>query len=368
MKRKLLFCLMMATMLCAGHSMAYSASAYAVISADTGVLIDGMQQNERLPMASTTKIMTGLLAAEETDIDRIITVSDTSAGIEGSSMYLQAGEQLPLRDVLYGLMLCSGNDAAECIAEQCGGREAFIDRMNARAQALGLNDTHFDNPSGLDGATHYTTAYELAKLAAEALKNKTFADVVATKSYTSGTRTMVNHNKMLRLYPDTIGVKTGYTMTAGRCLVSAAKRNGRTVVAVTLNDRNDWNDHMQMLDYAFEGMHEQQWAKQGDTACRISVQTGTKRTVNAVFAEPLSGSLLKGENAELQVSGVDFLYAPVKKGMVCGTARVVCGDTVLGETELVCGSEVPLDTTQEDISRKERFLLWWDRVRKRIVT
>lgn len=368
MKGKLLFSLMVAAMLCTGHSMAYSASAYAVISADTGVLLDGMQENQRLPMASTTKIMTGLLAAEETDIDRIITVSDTCAGIEGSSMYLQAGEQLPLRDILYGLMLCSGNDAAECIAEECGGRETFVQRMNDRAQEMGLTDTHFDNPSGLDGATHYTTAYELARLAAEALKNETFAEVVATKSYTSGTRTMVNHNKMLRLYPDAIGVKTGYTMTAGRCLVSAAKRNGRTVVAVTLNDRNDWNDHVQMLEDAFAGMQEQQWAKKGDMVCSIPVQTGTDRAVDAVYAESLSGFLLQGETAELELSCVDFLYAPVKKGTVCGIARVVCGDMVLGETELLCGSEVQLDTTQEDLSRKERFLLWWDRLRKRVVT
>lgn len=348
--------------------MAYSASAYAVLSADTGVLLDGMQENRRLPMASTTKIMTGLLAAEETDIDRIIMVSDTCAGIEGSSMYLQAGEQLPLRDVLYGLMLCSGNDAAECIAEECGGRDAFVSRMNARAQELGLQDTHFDNPSGLDGATHYTTAYELAKLAAEALKNETFAEVVATKSYTSGTRTMINHNKMLRLYPDAIGVKTGYTMTAGRCLVSAAKRNGRTVVAVTLNDRNDWNDHAQMLDAAFANMQEQRWAEQGDTACQIPVQTGTAGTVDAVYANDLSGFLLKNETAELELSCADFLYAPVKEGTVCGMARVVCGDTILGETELLCGRKVPLDTEQEDDSRKERLLLWWDHLRKRIVT
>ena len=179
---------------------------------------------------------------------------------------------------------------------------------------------------------------------------------------------MVNHNKMLRLYPDAIGVKTGYTMTAGRCLVSAAKRNGRTVVAVTLNDRNDWNDHVQMLDEAFAGMQEQQWAKKGDTACNIPVQTGIAGTVDAVYAEDLSAFLLQKETAELEVFCVDFLYAPVKPGTVCGTARVVCGDTVLGETELLCGSEVQLDTAQEDLSRKERFLLWWDRLRKRVVT
>lgn len=368
MKGKLLFCLVFMTVLCTGHVNAYSAAAYAVISAETGTLLDGIQENQRLPMASTTKIMTGLLAAEETDIDRIITVSDSCAGIEGSSMYLKAGEQLPLRDVLYGLMLCSGNDAAECIAEECGGRDTFVERMNIRAQELGLTDTHFDNPSGLDGATHYTTAYELAKLAAAALQNETFAEVVSTKSYTSGTRTMVNHNKMLSLYKGAVGVKTGYTMSAGRCLVSAAQRNGRTVVAVTLNDRNDWNDHAQMLDAAFETMQEQQWAKAGEAACTIPVETGTKAAVNAVYAEDLSACLLQEEKAELQVSCADFLYAPVEKGTVCGHAKLVCGNTVLCETDLLCGGAAELDITQEDNSRKERFLLWWDRFRKRIVT
>lgn len=366
--KRWLFCIFIAVMLCTGrNAAAYSASAYAVLSADTGVLLDASQGNQRLPMASTTKIMTGLLAAEDADIDRIITVPASCAGIEGSSMYLQAGEKLPLRDVLYGLMLCSGNDAAECVAAVCGGREAFIVRMNERAVELGLKDTHFDNPSGLDGETHYTTAYELAKLAAAALQNETFAEVVASKSYTSGTRTMVNHNKMLRLYDGAIGVKTGFTKTAGRCLVSAAQRDGRTVVAVTLNDGNDWNDHAQMLDAAFADMHTEKWAQAGDAAVKIPIQTGTKQTVNAVYADDLTDTLLAGEQTELQVSCVPFLYAPVEQGTSCGYARVVCGDVMLCETELVCGSAVELDTAQEDTSRKERFLLWWDRIRHKEV-
>ncbi len=362
--KRLLICIFTTVLLCAGDSaMAYSASAYAVLAADTGVLLDAARENQRLPMASTTKIMTGLLAAEEPDIDRVITVPASCAGVEGSSMYLQAGEKLPLRDVLYGLMLCSGNDAAECIAAVCGGREAFVARMNARAAQLGLEDTHFDNPSGLDGETHYTTAHELAKLAAAALQNETFAEVVASKSYTSGTRTMVNHNKMLRLYDGAVGVKTGFTKTAGRCLVSAAQRDGRTVIAVTLNDGNDWNDHARMLDAAFADMHTEQWALAGDAAVKIPVQTGTKKTVDAVYADDLSDTLLAGEQAELQISCAPFLYAPVTQGTVCGYARVVCGDVVLCETELLCGSAAQLDAAQEDTSRKERFLLWWDKIR-----
>lgn len=366
--KRWLFCIVIAVLLCAGHgAAAYSASAYAVLAADTGVLLDASRENERLPMASTTKIMTGLLAAEDADIDRMITVPASCAGVEGSSMYLQAGEKLPLRDVLYGLMLCSGNDAAECIAAVCGGREAFVARMNERAAELGLKDTHFDNPSGLDGETHYTTAYELAKLAAAALQNETFAQVVASKSYTAGTRTMVNHNKMLRLYDGAVGVKTGFTKTAGRCLVSAAQRDGRTVIAVTLNDGNDWNDHVQMLDAAFAEMRTEQWAQAGDAAAKLSVQTGTKQTIHAVYAEDLTDTLLAGEQTELKISCAPFLYAPVEQGAVCGYARVVCGDAVLCETELLCGSAVQLDAAQEDVSWKERFLLWWDRIRRREV-
>ena len=366
--KRLLLCGIIAVLLCTGgHAAAYSASAYAVLAADTGVLLDAAQENQRMPMASTTKIMTGLLAAEDEDIDRIITVPASCAGVEGSSMYLQAGEKLPLRDVLYGLMLCSGNDAAECIAAVCGGRETFVARMNERAAQLGLQDTHFDNPSGLDGETHYTTAYELAKLAAAALQNETFAQVVASKSYTAGTRTMVNHNKMLRLYDGAVGVKTGFTKTAGRCLVSAAQRDGRTVIAVTLDDGNDWNDHADMLDAAFAQMYTEQWAQAGDAAVKIPVQTGTKRTVNAVYASDLTHALLEGEQAELQLSSVPFLYAPVEQGTVCGYARVVCGGAVLCETELLCGSTAELDTAQEDTSRMERFRLWWDGVRHKTV-
>ena len=338
-----------------------------MLAADSGVLLDGTEENRRLPMASTTKIMTGLLAAEDADPDRIIEVPASCAGVEGSSMYLQAGERLPLRDVLYGLMLCSGNDAAECIAAVCGGRDAFVARMNERAKQLGLTDTHFDNPSGLDGETHYTTAKELAQLAAAALDNDLFAEVVATQRYASGSRTMVNHNKMLRLYDGAVGVKTGFTKTAGRCLVSAARRDSRTVIAVTLNDGNDWNDHTQMLDAAFAGMAQTNWARAGETACEIPVVSGQEETVIAAYAGDLSASLLKGEQAEVRIAHTDFLYAPVQAGAVCGRAQVISGGAVLAETDLICAAAVEIDPAQEDTGWKERFLRWLDRVRNREV-
>ena len=356
-----------ACLLLHGTAAAYSAQAYAVLAAETGVLLDSENAQTQLPMASTTKIMTGLLAAEDAQPERVISVPASCAGVEGSSMYLKAGELLPLRDVLYGLMLCSGNDAAECIAAVCGGREAFVAKMNARAQQLGLVQTHFENPSGLDGAQHHTTAEELAKLTAEALKNPLFAQVVRTKNYTAGGRTMVNHNKLLKLYDRAIGVKTGFTKTAGRCLVSAAQQDGRTVIAVTLNDGNDWEDHMHMLDAAWESMTEQTWAQQGEAAKAISVQTGTKQTVNAVYAEQLKASVFDGEQTELQIDCMPFVYAPVSEGTVCGQAKVMCGDTVLSQTDLILGASVDCDTSQEDTSRLERFRQWLDKIRHREV-
>lgn len=356
-----LFCMLifLPCLLISAH--AYSAGAYAVLDADTGAVLDSANADTRLPMASTTKIMTGLLAAEDSNPDRMISVPASCAGIEGSSMYLQADEVLPLRDVLYGLMLCSGNDAAECIASVCGGRDAFIRRMNRRAEQLGLTNTHFDNPSGLDGETHYTTAAELARLTAYALQNPLFAEVVSTQSYQTETRTMHNHNKLLAMYPDCIGVKTGYTQTAGRCLVSAARRNGHTVVAVTLNDGDDWNDHIAMLDAAFASEHTETAAERGQQATVLPVISGTEPSVSAVFSEDLSVSLLGDQSVSVVLSNRGMLYAPVTAGTVCGRADVVVGDTVVASCNLITASAVPPDETQEIHSL-------WERIRDRFLS
>ena len=176
-------------------------------------------------MASTTKIMTALCAIEQGDLDRVYTVKPEYTQAEGSSMYLKPGEKLTIRDTLYGLMLMSGNDAALAIAGECGGQEQFVGKMNDKAAELGLIHTHFENPNGLDGETHHTTAQELAQLTAEALKNPDFREIVGTWSTNRAGRVMTNHNKMLKLYDGAIGVKTGFTKKCGRCLVSAVERN-----------------------------------------------------------------------------------------------------------------------------------------------
>lgn len=234
------------------------AQSAALLSAQTGELLYGHNSGALLPMASTTKIMTALVVLERCDPDAVFTVPKEVCGVEGSSVYLYPGEQITVRDLLYGLLLESGNDAAEALAVACSGSvEAFVAAMNEKAASLGLFATHFDNPHGLSSETHYTTAAELGRIACAAMQNTLFREIVSTVHYSvtspDGTPShyFVNHNKMLRRYDGAIGVKTGYTLASGRCLVTCAERDGDAYIAVTLNDRSDWNDHARLLDYAF---------------------------------------------------------------------------------------------------------------------
>lgn len=236
-----------------------SAVSAALLDANSGALLYGKNENKRLPMASTTKIMTALVALDTLPLDRVIEIPKGAVGVEGSSIYLFEHEKITVENLLYGLMLESGNDAATALAIACAGDvESFADMMNSKAREIGLIDTHFTNPHGLENSEHYTTAYELAFLAATALKNPDFRRIVSTKSLAvkvctgESSRYFVNHNRLLKSFDGAIGVKTGFTKSAGRCLVSAAQRNGETYVAVTLNDGNDWKDHTSMLDFAFE--------------------------------------------------------------------------------------------------------------------
>ena len=296
---KKLFCVL-ALLLVLPRAGAVSARAAVVIDADTGETLFEQNADSRLPMASTTKIMTALVALGEGDLDRVYTVKPEYAAVEGSSMYLQAGETLSLQDTLYGLMLASGNDAAVAIAGECGGMTAFVGKMNAEAAELGLTDTHFDNPNGLPSDTHYTTAHELAKITAAALKDPVFRQIVSTKSCTVSGHALSNHNRLLSMYDGAIGVKTGFTRAAGRCLVSAAERNGRTIIAVTLNDPNDWNDHREMLDAGFAQYSEVTLHKAGDTIANARVFGGDTASVPLAAKNTVTAYLLPGEKEKLQ--------------------------------------------------------------------
>ena len=239
---------------------ALSAQSALLMEVQSGQVLFAQNEDERLPMASTTKIMTALVAVEQGDPRQLCVVSKRAAGKEGSSLYLKAGEVYTLEQLLYGLLLRSGNDAAAVIAESVGGSEEnFVQLMNETARRIGLNNTHFDNPSGLNGDTHYTTARELALLTAYALQNEEFCRYFGAKQYvieqapTHEGRTLVNKHRLLTSRQDVIGGKTGYTKASGRCLVTAAHSGGMTLVAVTINDPDDWADHEELLDWRGAG-------------------------------------------------------------------------------------------------------------------
>ncbi len=241
-----------ALLLLPARAVSVTAKSALVLDAGTGQVLYEKSADEKSLIASTTKIMTGLLIAEHCDPEATVTIPPEAAGVEGSSLYLKAGEERTVEELLYGLMLHSGNDAAAALALHLDGSvEAFAARMNQRAHELGLTATHFANPHGLDSEENYSTARDLACLAAHALQNDLFRQVCSARSYTGDTHSYVNHNKLLWQYPGCIGVKTGYTKAAGRILVSAAEKDGRRLVCVTISAPDDWRDHKKLLDYGF---------------------------------------------------------------------------------------------------------------------
>lgn len=353
---KKFFCALLLCVLCVPASGAVSAQGAVVMDADTGEVLFEQNADARLPMASTTKIMTALVALGEGNLDRTYTVKAEYAQVEGSSMYLREGETLTLRDTLYGLMLESGNDAAVAIAGECGGYGNFVQKMNDKAAELGLTDTHFDNPNGLPSDTHYTTARELAEITAAALRDPVFRQIVSTGTYTVGERTLSNHNRLLSMYDGAIGVKTGYTRAAGRCLVSAAERNGRTLIAVTLNDPDDWNDHMAMLDAGFAQYEEVTLHEAGDEITTLRVFGGDVDSVPLVAQNTVTAYLLPGEREKIQTVryGEKICYAPVVRTANAGQIEYRIGDKALARDALVYGGAALLPA--EEKSLPERIL------------
>ena len=229
-----------------------SASCAVLIDADSGEVLYEKNPDTRRPMASTAKVMTALVALENYDPDEIATVSKRAAYQEGSSVYLTEGERISVNELLYALLLESGNDAAVALAEHCGSYDLFVEMMNEKAVLLGLSNTFYSNPTGLDDPSGCTTALDLARLLAHAMKNAGFAKISGTRKIGFGGRVFVNHNKLLWYYEGVDGGKTGYTRLAGRTLVTTACRNNRRLVAATLNDPCDWSDHINMYSSEFD--------------------------------------------------------------------------------------------------------------------
>ena len=338
-----------------------SARCAAVIHMDTGEVLFEKNGSEQRAMASTTKIMTALLTLEEAAIDnREVEITREMVLVEGSSMGLREGDRLTLHDLAVGMLTVSGNDAANSAAIAISGsREAFVERMNLRAKELGMANTHFDTPSGLDGDTHYSTALDMAKLGAAAMSNPDFAAIAGSQSmkvtFLSPEKTVTyqNHNKLLKLYEGCTGVKTGFTKKAGRCLVSSAEKDGVRLVVVTLDAPDDWNDHEALLDYGFSCMTTLTFDESGYT-CRIPVAGIGELTVKGA-EEPKTVALPVSKEGSVRriVEIPRFLYAPVQKGEQVGCVRYVLEEKTVAEIPLLAGESALLP---------ERTLEWWERV------
>ena len=348
-----------------------SAKSAVLIEAESGKILYMKNAFIRLPMASTTKIMTALVAIESGDIDREVDICDEAIGTEGSSVYLAKGEVLTLRQLLYALMLASANDAAIAIAYEVGGSiEGFTRLMNQKAEALGLTSTHFTNPHGLHHEEHYTTAYELALITKAALQNEVFLEICSSKSATiplcggEGTRYLSNHNKLLRSYKGAIGVKTGFTKASGRCLVSAAERDGLRLIAVTLNAPDDWRDHSSMLDFGFERYKNEVFAQKGEFIAELDISGGSLPTVIAANLNELSACLPTSHGELTYITEVNRpIFAPVKSGSVLGRVRVFCDGTEVASSPLVALVNVEIYKTKHSFMERlkalfQRRTLW----------
>lgn len=304
----------------------------ALIDVSSGRLLYSQMGDERMKIASLTKIMTAIVAIENGKLESIVKVSARAAGKEGSSLYLKAGEEITLHNVLYGLMLRSGNDAAMAIAEHVGGTvEGFAYLMNKKAEELGLTNSQFMNPHGLDQQGHYSSANDLAKLTAYALHNPDFKTIVSTKVKSAPNPNeawdykWVNKNKMLRMYEGADGVKTGYTKQALRTLVSSATRNGQQLVAVTLNDGDDWTDHRNLLDFGFANFPLEEVTKLGDPIA------GYPYEVTVGFKYPFA--LGERERLKVQLAPLQAGTAQYKLGYR-GQLRFVLDERIVGSVPI----------------------------------
>lgn len=334
-----------------------SAQSAVVLTADTGTVLFEKDGHTPRPVASTTKIMTALLALEAAQErgDPLVDITQEMVAVEGSSMGLQAGDSISLTGLAAGMLLASGNDAANAAALYLDGSlESFAARMNQRAAALGMADTHFVTPSGLDGEDaqglgHLSTAYDMALLARAALEDQAFRQLCSSPSlaveFAEPVKrvTYTNHNKLLAQYQGCVGVKTGFTKEAGRCLVSAAERDGALLIAVTLNAPNDWQDHTALLDYGFSQVEPYQLAG-GDVRLTVPVVGSPVEVVSLRGSNGGEVTLPLGQGAQVErvVRVPKFLYAPVEAGEQVGEICWYLEGQLLGSAPLTAAGAAPL--------------------------
>ena len=342
-----LFTLLGYTVSASSNTDGISAKSATLYQPDTGNFLFKKNSSKRLPMASTTKIMTAIIASERLSRDKIYEIMPEAVGIEGSSAYLKAGDKISGEELLYALLLQSANDAAVAIAYHVSGSiEDFADLMNDKVCELGLTNTHFTNPHGLDDEEHYTTAEDLALISSELLSDPSLSEIVSTYKKTfigeGRQRTYVNHNKLLLKYDDAIGVKTGFTKKSGRCLVGAAERDGLRFITVTLDAPNDWNDHKTLFDYGFNSLECLSLANEGEFHYEIPLINGKDGFITVKNTEKLSLILPKTEREiEKCVKMHKYVIAPVCEGTKLGEVIFTDNGKELGRIHLVAEKTVP---------------------------
>ena len=362
------FCLFICLVLCTGalclpvqalpESSTLPASVNAagavLIEAESGKVLFEQHAHTRMPMASTTKIMTALVVLERCDLYATVCVDERAVGTEGSSVYLYPGELLTTEQLLFALMLSSANDAAAALAyEAAGSIEAFAALMNQKAAELGLQNTHFANPHGLDAQGHYTTAYDLACLTAYALENEDFLRIVSTQKKViplndrQGARVLRNHNKLLSSFDGCIGVKTGFTKKSGRCLVSAAERDGVRLVCVTLDCPDDWRTHTALLESGFDAYERVLLTPANTYVATIPVVGGTQDALYLQADRQVAVTLPKSRGEiGFFVEARHFLYAPVAAGTYAGDAVWTLDGEEIARTPLFTIQEVQQHTVK----------------------
>lgn len=322
-----------------------SARAAVIMDVNSNRVLYSKNMHEKLPMASTTKIMTTIVAIESGKLDEKVTVSKRASHMEGSSIYLREGEKHTVSDLLYAIMLRSGNDSAVAVAEHIGGSvEGFAEMMNKKAREIGANNTRFANPHGLDAEGHYTTAYDLALITSYALKNPIFSKIVSSKKKIiegppdeNWDRVMINKNKMLWQFDGGDGVKTGFTKKAGRCLVSSATREGLQLVCVVLNCGPMWNDSSSLLEYAFKNYSKKKVVEKDSIFKVVEVRNGKERFVGVKPAEDFNLALRadEAENVKLEAKDLRAAQAPFKRGDDAGKLEVYVDNTLIKTIRLV---------------------------------
>ncbi len=329
-----------------------SADAAILMDADSGRVLFEQHAHTRMPMASTTKIMTALVVLERCDLHATVSIDERAVGTEGSSVYLYPGELLTIEQLLYALMLSSANDAAAALAyEVAGSIEGFAALMNQKAEALGLENTHFANPHGLDADGHYTSAYDLSRLTAYALQNKDFLRISSAQKKViplreqQGARVLRNHNKLLSTYEGCIGVKTGFTKKSGRCLVSAAERDGVRLVCVTLDCPDDWRTHTALLDYGFAAYERVTLALAHAFMIALPVVGGTQEQILLQTHDEVAVTLPRTRGKiRCRIEASHFYYAPIEAGEQVAVAIWTLDGQEIARAPLYAMHEIPQKT------------------------